>query len=114
MLATAFGVWWYLQDQKLRDELWLEEDVKWNAALIKGNKEIMERQSEITEELATQTLRLTEIDALINRQWQQGRQRFESLENDNKLLLQAIYQMNADIATVLGRHQGHHDLLDGR
>lgn len=109
---TAVGsVWWYLQDQKLRDEEWLRNDIVWNGNQISKLESIIGRQAEITEELATQTLRLAEIENQIIRHWDQREQRFEEIESEHKLVLQAIYSMGADIREAIGRHEGHHDYL---
>ena len=87
ILLTCGAVWWFLQDQRLRDELWFEEDVQWNADLIDGMRSLMQRQGEITEELATQTIRLYELEA------------------ENKLVLEALINMQFSI----GKHEGRHD-----
>ena len=90
-ILTCGAIWWFLMDQRLRDQAWFTEDVKWNARLIKGVDDLMQIQSEVTEELATQTLRMIELEA------------------ENKLILDALITMRGDVSFSLGKHEGRHD-----
>ena len=92
------GVWWYLQDTKLRDEQWLKEDIAWNAIQIEKLEDIVLRQTVIQTELATQTLRLAEIEG-----------RIKTLAVDHKMILQSVHQASEGIALSLGRHEGRHE-----
>ena len=88
---AAGSLFFFLREQELRDEAWLALDKGWNAALIAGMQSIQEGQSEIMEELATQTLRLSELEA------------------EHKLLLDAVISMQFEVAFSLGKHEGRHE-----
>ena len=83
LLATAWAVLWYFEDKRLRDESWYAEDQGWNQADAQSRREI-------TEELATQTLRLEEIE-----------RRVIGLETDHKRMLE-----------LLGEHRGEHRFIE--
>ena len=95
IILTCGAIWWFLQDQRLRDVAWFAEDVKWNARLIKGVDDLMKIQSAVTEELATQTLRMVELEA------------------QNLLILDALITMRGDVSFSLGKHEGRHDRSGG-
>ena len=111
---SAIGtVWWYFQDQKLRDELWFQEDIEWNADQTVKHEQITRRQFEILDNLSSKDVRLQEIDdrikeveVLINRHWQQREDRFEELERGQLGILESLAKTREAIA----RHQGHHDV----
>ena len=98
VLGAVGGVWWYLQDTKLRDEQWLKEDIEWNAIQIEKLEDIVLRQTVIQTELATQTLRLAAIEG-----------RIKTLAVDHKMVLQSVHQASSGIALSLGRHEGSHE-----
>ena len=107
VVGAGGSTWWYFQDKKLRDELWLKRDTAGNAEQVIKVEEVIRRQSDIAGELDTQTLRLADIEALINRHWQQRESRFEELESEHKMIMQGVFSSAADVREALGRHEGH-------
>lgn len=108
LAAGAGGVWWYLQEDKLLNERWYKDDQKWNAEQLARMSDILLRQEAISKEMATQTLRLDDINKLINTHWEQREQRFEELETEHKLLMKSISDVRAEVAYRLGIHVGKH------
>ena len=83
VLWSVVTFWWDQQAQKLSDEKWLQDDIKWNAEQIS-------KMDAITVELATQTLRLAEIEAL------------------GKRILDRQDRFNQKFQYQMGLHNGQH------
>ena len=84
VLWSVVTFWWDQQAQALRDEQWLRDDIKWNAEQIA-------KMDAITVELATQTVRLSEIETLAKR----------IIDRQDRFNQKFQYQM--------GLHNGKHD-----
>ena len=94
---SAIGtVWWFFQDQKLRDEIWLQEDIEWNAEQMEKHEQISRRQFEILDNLSSKDVRLKEID-----------DRLKELGRGQLAILESLAKTREAIA----RHQGHHDMM---
>ena len=100
--------------KRILDEGWLELDQS-------GQVRLEGQISTITTALDSQSSRTAALSVSMAgvirdqaNQFQQRERRFEELGNEHKLLLQSIYQMNADIAKAIGRHEGHHDVMTER
>ena len=94
------------------NERWYADDEKWNAKQLARMREILDGQKAIQKELATQTLRLDDIDTLINTHWKQREQRFEELENEHKAITSALTTSQDDFQYRLGLHNGAHKLIE--
>ena len=105
-LSVVGGAWWYLHEQQLLNERWYEDDQTSDVKVFNSFESIKDRQVKITEELATQTLRLADIETLINRQWQQRERRFDALESEHRGIINAISTANDDLNFRLGFHAG--------
>ena len=92
---------YFTYDLKLRDEIWMQEDIDWNADQIGKMQHILDRQLAIQQELAVQSLRLEDIEALINRHWAQREDRFEELERGQW-----------DLNRAISKHEGRHEALE--
>ena len=100
--------------KRILDKGWLELDQSGQVRLegqISTLTTALDSQSSVTAALSVALGGVIRDQAS---QFQQREQRFEQLENEHKLLLQSIYQMNADIAEAIGRHEGHHDVMTER
>lgn len=51
LLAMAAGVWWYFQDDKLRNEQWYADDSKWNTAIISDLADIKAQLSKMEQNI---------------------------------------------------------------
>ena len=103
-LSLVGGVFWFLLDSTARDEQWLELDKSWNEESLGRLQSILHRQSDIQKELATQTLRLAEIEGLINRHWTERRDGFEELESEHKDVMIELGRLGYSF----GVHEGAH------
>ena len=94
---SAIGtVWWFFQDQKLRDEIWFEADTEWNAEQADKQEQIVRRQFEILDNLTSKDVRLQEID--------------DRLKEIGRVQL-SILESLAKTREAIARHQGHHDMM---
>ena len=98
-LSSVAYVYWFLEDQRRLDAEWYADDIRWN-------DESLVTLSEIAEEMGAQTLRLDNLDELINRHWSQREDRFEELETEHKLLMQMIAMEAAEDAYRQGLKDG--------
>lgn len=108
MAALKSTVLQTAETERIRDEGWLDEDSEEHAGLNAIIQGVVEGQEKINTELARQTVWLNDLSAAFNRSFTQREQRFEELENEHKLLLQAI----AESQYRLGVHQGTHNSLE--
>ena len=83
---------WYFEDDRQRNIVWLEQDVKWNAEQLTKLDEILQRQDEIRRELATQSLTLERIH-----------DSFEGLETEHKWIVGVVHSAVLSIALELGK-----------
>ena len=96
VLAASVGVVWYFREQNLRDELWLREDIDWNAEQAIKHEEIIRRQFEILDNLNSKDIRLEGIA-----------DRITQLERGQLSVLESLAKTREAIA----RHQGRHDMM---
>ena len=97
------------ESKRVLDEGWLELDQSGQVRLenqINGMLAALDTQSSATASLSASLAGVIRDQAS---QFQQREQRFEELETEHKLLLEAIYQTKADIALAIGRHEGRHE-----
>lgn len=65
IIAFVFGVWWYFQDEKLRNERWFQDDTAWNSELLIKQDDIIARQAEILQKIAVLEKGQTNIKDII-------------------------------------------------
>lgn len=125
LLATLVGAWFYLENirndmqslsdqiiqlgttESIRDAGWLKEDEANHMESQESIRELRIGLEENLNELIKQSVILNDIVTAMATSFTQREQRFEELENEHKLILQAI----ADSQYKLGIHQGTHDSL---
>lgn len=108
VISSSVGVWFYLEDLRNENAGWYEDDKNWNASILDNLNKVIENQAKINTILATQSVQLSELETLINQQTTLQNSRFEQLEDEHKIIIQAIYNMNVDISHSLGLHEGKH------
>lgn len=85
-------------------EVWLKLDAAAIARQDQVNNELRAEQASIRSELATQTEQLKDLEEQARASFAQRENRFEELETEHKLILEAI----ADAKYRIGVHQGEH------
>ena len=86
-LGTVGGVYWYFQEERIRNAEWYEDDVRWNNRQREKLKSIISYQQESKKSLATHSVVLAELHTLIRDYGKQRENRFEELEGSTKELL---------------------------
>ena len=100
VLSASAEIYWYFQNKGVRDELWFEEDIKWNAEQAIKHEQIIRLQYEVLDNLSSKDIRLEGID-----------DRIKQLERGQFSILESLAKTREAIA----RHQGRHDavILEG-
>lgn len=106
VLGSVGGLYWYFNDERIRNIEWNEDDVRWNNRQREDHKILITRQQEIKKELATQSVKLDELHTLIRDHWKQREDRFEELETEHKAIISTISTANDDLNFRLGFHAG--------
>lgn len=89
------------EQQAVTDANWLESDDADHSTLETVGRDILDHVDNVLRELATQSIQLSDIIDSRAAHFSQREQRFEELENENKILM----QMLADTQYRLGEHQ---------
>ena len=108
IVSIAVTVWVFLEAERVRNDAWLEFDKKSSEDQLHKLESIQETHGAITETLIKHSGRIEEIEDLVKRHWAQREDRFEELETEHKMLLQAFTQSQADINFRIGVHSGRH------
>ena len=109
LFSVPVATLWFLWDLQARDELWLQEDVRWNEGQLEKMQQILDRQLEIQAELATHSLRLSELVETLERHSDERRERVIQLQSGQMLIQDAVGRMGAEVSRSLGWHEGMHE-----
>ena len=95
LLVASAGLWWYFQDDKLRNEQWYQDDQRWNAEILEDLARVQARLAHME----------TEIIIAIDRH-----EEFVSTEHRDgaEALLSGISTFSDDLNYRVGVHQGQH------
>ena len=108
-LVFVGGVWWYFQDEKLRNEQWFVEDTQWNISQLEKLDFIISTQADIKQELSIQRQLLIDIREFQSIISDHSEDSFEELEVEHQNMTEAIWQSYAGIFRILGKHEGLHE-----
>jgi len=97
MLGGGWSVSWYLEDRRIQDQRWYDEDSDWNRQTLDRLADIRSEQHVIVQSLTVLGTQVRELDS-----------RIEVLESEHKMLLTSIVRSEASVREILGRHEGLH------